>query len=299
MASILLVDDNAVERRHLAGLLAGAGYVVVESSNGAEALRAVNGAVPDAVVCDIRGTERDSLDLVAALRREVPSVPVLVTAIFGSEELAVKALRAGASSYLPKRNLARDVLQVLDELLSVAQSQVQQAVFLGRMTAVEHEFVIENNPELVGPVVSHVESMMNQMRQFSESERVQVGVAIHEAVVNAIVHGNLEISSELKSGDWNEYHAAVSERSRCDPYRNRRVTVTVRATREPMLLVRVRDEGPGFDPSKLPDPTDPVNIESGCGRGMLLIRTFFDSVTHSRNGNEIEMVKRRSVERPD
>ena len=82
MASILLVDDNAVERRHLAGILAGAGYVVVEAANAAEALAAVRVCVPDAVVCDIHGSERDSLDLVASLRAEVPGVPVLVTAIF-------------------------------------------------------------------------------------------------------------------------------------------------------------------------------------------------------------------------
>lgn len=295
MASILLVDDNAVERRHLAGILAGADYGVVEATNGTEALAAVRAAVPDAVVCDIHGNERDSLDLVSALRAEVPTVPVLVTAIFGSEELAVKALRAGASNYLPKRNLARDVLQVLEELLSVSQSQSQQAVFLGRMSAVEHEFVIENNPDLVSHVVSHVESMMSQMRQFTESERVQVGVAVHEAVLNAIVHGNLEISSEMKAGDWNLYHAAVSERGRRDPYQKRRVTITVRATREPMLMVRVCDQGPGYDPTKLPDPTDPKNIEIGSGRGMLLIRTFFDTVEHGKNGNEITMVKRASL----
>ena len=299
MATILLVDDNAIERRHLAGILTAADYGVVEAGNGAEALAIIAQTPPDAVVCDIHGSERDSLALVEALRREVPSVPVLVTAIFGSEELAVRALRAGASNYLPKRNLARDVLQVLDELLSVAQSQSQQAVFLGRMTSVEHEFVIENNPDLVSHVVSHVESMMSQMRQFSESERVQVGVAVHEAVLNAIVHGNLEISSELKAGDWNEYHAAVSKRARSDPYQRRRVSITVRATREPMLMVRVRDEGPGFDPSKLPDPTDPKNIEIGSGRGMLLIRTFFDTVTHSPNGNEITMVKRESLNRSE
>lgn len=295
MASILLVDDNAVERRHLAGILAGAEYAVVEAANAAEALAAVRANVPDAVVCDIHGSERDSLHLVASLRAEVPGVPVLVTAVFGSEELAVKALRAGASNYLPKRNLERDVLQVLDELLSVSQSQSQQAVFLGRMSAVENEFVIENNPDLVSHVVSHVESMMSQMRQFSESERVQVGVAVHEAVLNAIVHGNLEISSEMKAGDWSEYHAAVSERGRSDPYQGRRVTITVRATREPMLMVRVRDQGPGYDPSKLPDPTDPKNIEIGSGRGMLLIRTFFDTVQHSAGGNEITMVKRASL----
>ena len=54
----------------------------------------------------------------------------------------------------------------------------------------------------------------------------------------------------------------------------------------------VRDEGPGFDPSILPDPTDPENLGKVSGRGLLLIRTFMDEVYHNERGNEIAMIKR-------
>ena len=56
----------------------------------------------------------------------------------------------------------------------------------------------------------------------------------------------------------------------------------------------VRDEGLGFDPSLLPDPTDPANLGKVSGRGLLLIQTFMDHVEHNATGNEITMVKRRS-----
>ena len=56
----------------------------------------------------------------------------------------------------------------------------------------------------------------------------------------------------------------------------------------------VRDEGPGFDPATLPDPTDPSNLERVGGRGLLLIRTFMDEVRHNESGNEITFVKRRA-----
>ena len=71
------------------------------------------------------------------------------------------------------------------------------------------------------------------------------------------------------------------------------MTISIRATREPYLEVRVKDQGKGFDPAKLPDPTDPANIEQACGRGLLLIRTFFDEVSHSPSGNEIIMIRKR------
>ncbi len=56
----------------------------------------------------------------------------------------------------------------------------------------------------------------------------------------------------------------------------------------------VRDEGQGFDPALLPDPTDPVNLERVSGRGLLLIQTFMDRVEHNARGNEITMVKFRA-----
>ena len=55
----------------------------------------------------------------------------------------------------------------------------------------------------------------------------------------------------------------------------------------------IRDEGPGFDPSACPDPTDPANLEKRSGRGLLLIRTFMDEVAFNEAGNQITLVKRR------
>jgi anti-sigma regulatory factor (Ser/Thr protein kinase) len=69
------------------------------------------------------------------------------------------------------------------------------------------------------------------------------------------------------------------------------VYVTARFTRDE-LLFNVRDEGQGFDPNILPDPTDPANLGKVSGRGLLLIQTFMDRVQHNTTGNEITMVKR-------
>jgi anti-sigma regulatory factor (Ser/Thr protein kinase) len=218
-------------------------------------------------------------------------MPVVMTTNSGNEELAVQALRAGAATYLPQRNLARDLLEVLSEILSVTESRKKRELFLGRMTSVEHRFVLENDQDLVPEVVSHVEELLRQMRLFDESEQMRVGIAVHEAVVNAMVHGNLEVGSELKGGDWKAYHDLVAARAIDPRFRHRRVHIVVRAARGPFLEVRVRDEGPGYDPSRLPDPTDPANQGQSSGRGLLMIRTFFDRVSLNAAGNEISMTK--------
>jgi anti-sigma regulatory factor (Ser/Thr protein kinase) len=104
-------------------------------------------------------------------------------------------------------------------------------------------------------------------------------------------HGNFELSSSLREGDEREYHRLAKERSTQKPYAERRVHVRAADTPEGSTYV-IRDEGPGFDPAKLPDPLDPENLEKVSGRGLLLIRTFMDEVRFNDKGNEITMVKR-------
>ena len=60
-------------------------------------------------------------------------------------------------------------------------------------------------------------------------------------------------------------------------------------------LFVIRDEGPGFDVSKLPDPTDPENLCKPCGRGTMLIRTFMDEVSDNPTGNQITLRKRKDA----
>jgi len=134
MAMILIVDDSTLQRNTLQKILLQAGYAVVQASNGREALDIVRRDAPSAVVTDIHMPEMDGIALVGYLRKEIPSVPVLVTTDFGNEDLAVRALRAGASSYVAKKHLARDILQILDELLTVATVKQQEAFFLDRLT---------------------------------------------------------------------------------------------------------------------------------------------------------------------
>lgn len=71
--------------------------------------------------------------------------------------------------------------------------------------------------------------------------------------------------------------------------------MSVSARYEPgEVTYRIEDEGPGFDPKSLPDPTDAANLERLHGRGLMLMRMFMDEVAHSPTGNAVTMTKRRS-----
>ena len=128
----------------------------------------------------------------------------------------------------------------------------------------------------------------------SESGQVKIGTALVEALRNAVDHGNLELSSEMREASDMTYWDLGDRRIQQDPYRSRRVHVTARLTSDEAEYV-IRDEGPGFDVSSLPDPTDPENLVKASGRGLLLIRTFMDDVSHNETGNELTLIYRRKA----
>lgn len=108
---------------------------------------------------------------------------------------------------------------------------------------------------------------------WTEHEQFAIKLAVEEAVVNAIKHGN-----------------------QLDPDKRVRVGHTVTAQR---FDIRIEDEGPGFNPSDVPDPTDPGNIERPCGRGLLLINGFMDEVRYHGRGNVVVMTKLRGSTHPE
>ena len=291
MVRVLVVEDSLVQARHLESFLRENGYEVAHARNGLEGLQAIREAIPDIVVTNLIMPQMTGLDLVKAVRMEFPNLPVVLTTDFGNEELAVDALRTGAASYVPKRNLERDILDILEDVTRVSYSQKQKQLFTDRMTSTEVTFELENDPDMIPGLIGHIETMMNRFEVGPDATRMRLGVAIHEAIVNAMVHGNLEVSSDLKEGEGDEYHDAIAERQKTAPYSERRVRVSVLVSRKELRL-NIADEGPGFDPEALPDPTDVDERERASGRGLLLIRTFLDEVYHNARGNTITMVKR-------
>jgi len=133
--------------------------------------------------------------------------------------------------------------------------------------AISVKLVISSQVRLIDLVHSASEKMA-EVAGFDADEALNVGLAVREAVINAIVHGNQH-----------------------DPELNVDVTLT---SGKDSLVASVRDYGSGFDPQETPDPTSNNNLLKTSGRGLLLIRAFVDEVAFSRKseGMEITMTKR-------
>ncbi|MDP7269286.1 MAG: ATP-binding protein, partial [Pirellulales bacterium] len=77
-------------------------------------------------------------------------------------------------------------------------------------------------------------------------------------------------------------------------YKDRKIEVEIELS-PTEAVVTVGDQGSGFDPTSLPDPTDPENLEKISGRGVLLMRSFMDVVEFNAQGNQVKMIKRRKA----
>lgn len=109
-----------------------------------------------------------------------------------------------------------------------------------------------------------------QAENYSDNDLFAIKLALEEAMINAIKHGN-----------------------RLDPTKS--VKVTAKVTHE-QVEITVEDEGAGFDRADVPDPTDPANLEKSSGRGILLIEAYMTSAEWSNRGRKLRMSKTRETQ---
>ena len=169
------------------------------------------------------------------------------------------------------------------------------------MTEHRVRYVLPNESNLIPPLVDQLQQAIAAVGLVDDTARVQMAIALEEALLNSLYHGNLEMNAdqleELRSSLLCSQGAdPLAERSRQAPYRERRIYVDVAISPEAARFV-IRDEGPGFDPASVPDPTDPANLTRSNGRGLVLMRMFMDEVRRNASGNEVCLVKRRELQR--
>lgn len=296
MPTILVVDDVALDR-HLAGTLLEEhpGWGVVFAEDGQQAMTIIQQKVPDLVLTDLQMPELNGLELVKAIRRDYSYLPVILMTAHGSEDIAAAALNAGAASYVPKRDLARDLVPTTENVLEMARFHWNQLQVMECLVETEFRFLLSNDPSRVQPLIRHLQDHMTLMNLADKAGLIRVGTALHESLINAMEHGNLGLSSETREDeDPKVYRHLVEERRQQKPFCDRRVAVSAFFSRDQARFV-VRDDGAGFDRTKLSDPRDPANLGKCSGRGLLLIRMFMDEVVFNDIGNEITMIKRHNA----
>ncbi len=119
LARILVVDDSLTQLAQMKMILeAEAEYEVVTATDGLDALEKIQVARPDLIVTDLQMPNMNGLELVEATQRDFPELPVVLVTAQGSEGIAAEAIRKGAASYIPKRDMRTWLVPTVRQLLS-------------------------------------------------------------------------------------------------------------------------------------------------------------------------------------
>ncbi len=135
----------------------------------------------------------------------------------------------------------------------------------------QSEHVIPSQPG-AGCDAIHEVLVELEKSNWNDSDIFSVQLAMEEAVINAVKHGN------------------------CLD-RRKMVRIASSLARD-LVRIEVADEGPGFDPDSLPDPTKEIHRDAPGGRGVMLMRNFMSRVTYNAAGNQVLMEKRRGEPAP-
>lgn len=298
MAKILLVDPSGTDRQSIAQLLRHDPDIHLQCvSSQAEALETLAQWAPDLVITDVEKAAPDTLQLLEAIHRNWPSIPVLVLTSETAGPPTAEALRRGAAAYLSKSLLGYQLRRTVSKLLTAAGREPAQTQLVGCITETSCVFLLENDLSLIGPLISYLQENLAQLGLLDPMERTRIGLALQEALSNAIIHGNLELSSQLKDIDDQAFDRLLAERRQKPPYCFRKVSLEVTITPQEARFV-ITDEGPGFNPQEIPNPLEPANLERCSGRGILLMRTFMDEVCYNQKGNQVTLIKRFPFRKP-
>jgi CheY-like chemotaxis protein/anti-sigma regulatory factor (Ser/Thr protein kinase) len=288
-ARLLVVDDEEVNREIIREYLEAEGCELVEAEDGERALTLLGApGVFDAVLLDRMMPGIDGLEVLRRMKRDprLAELPVIVQTAAAAHDQVAEGLRLGAYYYLTKP-YHRDALVAV----------VRAALALTR----QREELKRQLREYHG-VMHLVEQCSYRLRTLEEARSLaaaigaacaapeQASMGLAELLVNAIEHGNLGISFEekaelLSNGGWRK---EVERRLALPDHAHKWVEVVFRRA-GPELVVRVRDQGKGFDPQRFLT-LDESRAFYPNGRGIALARQVaFARIEYLGCGNEVEV----------
>ena len=257
---ILIVDNNDELRLLLEKALGQLGHEVVVTGERGKALRREDLDSFDLIISDLSEAEVNGQPI-SDLHRKHLVTPLSTN---GETPEIIKAFKMGAANYLRSTYNPDEMREIVEKTLAYKLRYVDDAKVLSHVHE-KIEFELPSDLALMNGVLEYLSERVAKLGLI-KPDRSNLFVALDEAFVNAVKHGNKNDPTKL-------------------------VRITAELTPQEASFT-VEDEGEGFDINQIPDPCDPANLFRTSGRGVLLIYNIMDEVEYNAQGNRVKMVKR-------
>src|SRR5918998_1452915 len=261
---ILIVDNNDELRAMLEQVLEELGHEVVATGDRNEALAREDLDEFDLIISDLTEDEPGGIQLLSEIKRKRLMVPVVISSDEAQQPGLVKAFKMGAANFLRLPYNKDELLGIVEKTLAYKLRFVDDLKVLPFVRE-KIDFELPSDVSLMNGVLQYLIERVSKLG-IIKPERSNLFVALDEAFVNAVKHGN-----------------------RNDPTKLVRITAEL-SSKEARFTVE--DEGEGFNVQEIPDPCDPENLFKSSGRGVLLIYNIMDEVKYNERGNRLTMIKR-------
>ena len=236
----------------------------------------------------------NGLQLVEAVRADFPAIPVILMTAQGSEQIAAEALRRGAASYVPKSALAQHLAETVERILMASEADQLHSRLMHSLVEDDCTFQVQNDPELVGPLVGHIQELLRCLPLQDQGERLRVAVGVKHALCIADQHGNLEIPVDLDADD-ETFQQLVEERRSQSPYCDRSVQFRAHVTRDEAVFV-ISHEGAGIAFDQLPRDINLRSADQSWLGGFVMLPAVMDDIQYSADGKTISLLKKASCD---
>ena len=290
MKKVLVIDDEEPIRKVLSIALKEKNYLVLTASDGKKGIEIFKSENPDIVITDVKMPELSGIEVTRAIKEINEDADVVIMTGYGSEELVIESMRAGASNFIKKPVSLQELFKILEDIISKKESK--------KRAVVARDIVVyENKKCIIGNDITKIWSVVNQVLfniyatvESSVYEGLRIG--LYEIIINAIEHGNLGITYEEKNKALNNntYAQLLDEKIKEANSKNKKVVINSILDNK-RFEVEIIDNGNGFDYKNLPSPDDPEKIFEAHGRGIFLASVYFDSIEYKGNGNHVVLTK--------
>jgi len=298
---IILIDDDPDVLGMVGEALAHFGMKVHSFGEARRALRALEDPESpqfDLVITDITMDGLDGFDVITQVKSLKPGLPVVLMTGQASLEFAIRAVRMGASNLFQKPISVRDLVNSAFHLVDLHREMRLAAMGLRGLVEERRHFQFRATELDIPSMVGHLTDRLVPLGLAKPTNVDVIGMAFHEALVNALEHGCLEMDSSLKGDLFAEQDAfaATMQQRLADPhYAGRWIDVAMHVTPERLEVV-ITDDGPGFDTSTVSRYSE-ASLSEQCGRGLAMIQLVMDEVHHNAKGNQIRLVLHRKEAR--